>query len=855
MPSRVFCDGLVFAETNFVCAEVDIVCSKFASCDIIITSDSGIGGLGVDCRNTSHSCSVFCDPYSLIYDYKCDANKSCNCNTNCATNGFIPEPIAQLGGACYRQRPASCGNSVRGGTMYDALVNGTCDCLCVNPNLTKLRSGSSWGCGDPAASCTSSSECGEPLRGHCSFDLPQQCVCYNPWGGPKCQTHMCPLCENSALCGNSTSSPCLCTGLWMGPYCNISAAITPSRPDLPGNVERCNASSLQTVPNFPPISSSPPCPSTCSQCSVDSDGTPVCLFLIPRLTDSLGARRICPSTHRCIFQCALAVGGFVDCPGPFPCDVIYQEACQFFINCSSLVGCTMHDYRSVGGSRHVRDSNFYPSTLSCVAPNGSCFCDGSPLDDITPCVPGVTCNGDPCASAGCDLSQTPNYNATTGVCSCLCRDDQVRADNGDCFIFGTRDCNRSCNYGICRDGKCWCSLGYTGDDCSQQNESCDLGLVVRNTTSCPSGCNFCVGGTCFVQTSSFVSTQETIFCPPGWGCVFICAEDCQASPTTFFCDEQSGPCELWCWGVNSFHFGFLESPAEYRPFSPCTPHTLKCLDTTRGCRSRCGLYSQALNPSPYYQARTMRMIQYGSLNITTRSATTVGPCGVGTDSCYLSQGDICYDESRSSSDLRIYGSLEVCPLDQAGQWLVPSINSTANRCDCTCGEGRVLVNGSCTALGCSPTCQNGGVCQLTANLTNPGSPAFACRCFGGWNGRDCTSRCFFPVTANVTLCENGNYRISGHLEIPTNRSVDLFGELPDLRGIVVEGNVSFGGANSTLGVGVRNASTLLQAPIINVTGDWTQLSGSVLRNSIVFDAAQGTVGPSRNLNFLPSSSR
>jgi hypothetical protein len=546
-------------------------------------------------------------------------------------------------------------------------------------------------------------------------------------------------------------------------------------------------------------------------------------------------------------MCALFTLGVLDCPGPYPCDVVAQASCTFILNCTSPVGCNTH-------CSGIMDPRSQPltlnSTLLCGAPGGSCSCSTGGCQQWDECKPGKTCNGDPCATISC-FGREIVYNSTSGTCGCQCRSDQKRASDGGCYLFGNADCPSLCQHGECHQGKCWCNLGYSGEGCSQR-DSC-VTLAKANATSCPNECPFCIDGTCFITVRSKSLLNIPLVCPLGWACVFVCDdESCSHEPLDLVCPLGTGPCELWCWGVSALLLPFGVSwPGEFRPYSKCTRHRLICEDPVVGCQARCGMYTETTSRSPYYQARTVRAIISNGTSIESASLTPLGSCSVGTDSCYIGETDTCYKEGAFSGALNFYGYVRTCPLDRVGQWLKPYVNETTNTCECACGAGYEFVNGSCSALGCFPKCQNLGVCQVVANNTHQNSTAFACKCFAGWSGKDCTSRCFFPITANVTFCANGYYIIDGKLVIPGNRSLDLYRELPDLQRIDVHGDVTFGGFNSTLSIAIRNLSSIVVSPSVNVSGNWVQSGGSTLQSAVVFDPSTGTfVVTTLNINGI-----
>lgn len=191
MPCRVVCEGLNYYGGGFSCSEINVQCSKYASCDIFMLGGGGMGNFGVDCANTTHSCSVFCDAKSIIFDRRCSNTTSCNCASNCVqVNSYCTPGVDCLGDVCYQRVPDSCVYSVRGLKEMHSTVfpNGTCDCECNDPTLTKISTPQGWICGDPALVCTSNTQCNYPINGKCDGYGLSYCTCFNPWTGPDCLT-------------------------------------------------------------------------------------------------------------------------------------------------------------------------------------------------------------------------------------------------------------------------------------------------------------------------------------------------------------------------------------------------------------------------------------------------------------------------------------------------------------------------------------------------------------------------------------------------------------------------------------------------------------------------------------------
>jgi hypothetical protein len=253
IPARVICEGIVFKDGRFPCDNVGVFCSANASCDVVVTANSGLGKLSVFCGNSSHSCNVFCDNLSSISDWRCNSTSACNCASNCATDRRIVPGINAIGDECYGKIPDPCLQYQSSLTMRPAIVDGNCSCECINTNYVRYLFGSNYGCADPALVCFQDSDCGTWFQGSCPTTPPQHCQCNNPWGGPRCQQHMCPQCKNSAYCSISATSPCVCTGQWMGTYCDVPKPITAGRPDIPDNAARVQCIHILDVAIFPTI--------------------------------------------------------------------------------------------------------------------------------------------------------------------------------------------------------------------------------------------------------------------------------------------------------------------------------------------------------------------------------------------------------------------------------------------------------------------------------------------------------------------------------------------------------------------------------------------------------------------------
>jgi hypothetical protein len=271
---------------------------------------------------------------------------------------------------------------------------------------------------------------------------------------------------------------------------------------------------------------------------------------------------------------------------------------------------------------------------------------------------------------------------------------------------------------------------------------------------------------------------------------------------------------------------FLSS-GEARPFNPCTLYKLICQNGTRGgCTAHC----TALQTTDVYrQARTITGITCGAVQANSSSLITLDSCSkCGTDTCLIATTAPCYAPQFGTYLSSYSGYLPACPSDASGRPL--QLTDVTGNCTCFCGEGYELRNGSCSAIGCNPQCQNLGDCQRSTALVNgTETETFRCRCFGGWTGKSCTSRCFFPVSANVTSCDDGLYQIIGGVTLPGNRTVDLYKEVPDLRELQINGTLRFSSNNITLSI-VNTNITLSRTIVIN--GDWVQGNGSTLRSSI-----------------------
>eukprot|EP01122_Echinamoeba_exundans_P003483 TRINITY_DN13578_c0_g1_i1.p1 TRINITY_DN13578_c0_g1~~TRINITY_DN13578_c0_g1_i1.p1 ORF type:complete len:413 (+),score=-9.68 TRINITY_DN13578_c0_g1_i1:368-1606(+) len=317
MPCQVLCDGFV-GRYRPACGYAIINCSTNASCDIIFSRGGGLR-TAIDCKNTTHSCSIICDPSSSASYFKCNNETSCNCGSNC---GVVDCRLGYdcVGDPCFRNTSYSCDAGFRDGSMVPYIYpNGTCSCACAKPNdvIRKPAPDIVEKCLDPNNVCATDSDCGAPARGYCTAPY-SYCSCLFPWSGPNCTIHACPHCKNGAICGYPNISQCICTGLWTGENCTLlmgSAGV--SRPEIPEQVERCNAS----VAFVTPVTTQ--CPSICNFCFDDDAGVPTCWISLP-LPNVLFLLAYCPETHRCIFLCepGASCTGLTYCNGsqyPFVC--------------------------------------------------------------------------------------------------------------------------------------------------------------------------------------------------------------------------------------------------------------------------------------------------------------------------------------------------------------------------------------------------------------------------------------------------------------------------------------------------------------------------------------------------------
>lgn len=298
-----------------------------------------------------------------------------------------------------------------------------------------------------------------------------------------------------------------------------------------------------------------PCPYPCTYCLQDDDATPVCWINLP-IPNQLFTMANCPKTHRCVvvFPIDSATLGSVDCLGSdFPCDLIRFDSPTTFLrhSCNSSSSCRVTCDRSHLTASQIAQG--VDTTTRCTFPNGSCICESNGCTDVRACIPGVNCNGDPCTATVCPSGSTGSFNATSGQCVCSCLQFYYETNKGCMSVTFTRDCPAKClNGGICRDTKCFCPPGWSGSDCSVRDEC----VALDASAACPSGCDWCDAGTCFILLGYYPSAPS---CPSGWPCVFICDESCSIDRNNpvVRCPNGAGPCQLWCWGFgtqNQEHF-------------------------------------------------------------------------------------------------------------------------------------------------------------------------------------------------------------------------------------------------------------------------------------------------------------
>jgi hypothetical protein len=88
MPCQVLCDGFIRPYVP-ACSQVTINCSREASCDVIFSRRGGFE-TAIDCKNTTHSCSVICDSLSYVSFFECNNSTSCNCGASCDVSHCFP---------------------------------------------------------------------------------------------------------------------------------------------------------------------------------------------------------------------------------------------------------------------------------------------------------------------------------------------------------------------------------------------------------------------------------------------------------------------------------------------------------------------------------------------------------------------------------------------------------------------------------------------------------------------------------------------------------------------------------------------------------------------------------------------
>jgi hypothetical protein len=170
-------------------------------------------------------------------------------------------------------------------------------------------------------------------------------------------------------------------------------------------------------------------------------------------------------------------------------------------------------------------------------------------------------------------------------------------------------------------------------------------------------------------------------------------------------------------------------------------------------------------------------------------------------------------------------NLKFCEDDGEGRELVPYVSEDKKSCYCDCKDEYYVFDkdhGVCKRafltlapnlagkmshsprfhpilVQCDPPCLNGGECIEHVNVTSPNLDEYIykCRCFSGFNGDNCQTRCFFPVEVVIISCSDGVYVIGSDLNVPSGGNVTIIRDNPDVRVVTINGTFSIG-ANSSV---------------------------------------------------------
>eukprot|EP01122_Echinamoeba_exundans_P018028 TRINITY_DN9951_c0_g1_i1.p1 TRINITY_DN9951_c0_g1~~TRINITY_DN9951_c0_g1_i1.p1 ORF type:complete len:1160 (+),score=67.66 TRINITY_DN9951_c0_g1_i1:174-3653(+) len=865
-PCKILCFSV--AGSTSVCSGIIIKCPQNASCDLICTGGScsmaymscPVGG--------KHSCSATCDNLSYIGSFKCDNSTACNCNSACPTRAQCKPGVDCIDDPCFAYR-SSCHSLYSlylGVSRTYNSTTGTCSCSCDNSTDVYEVLGSSYpvcwsnetycrtrGCG-PHGMCAYVPKCKCDTRLFRGVFCTETCSCNARHLYNDTSSHV-------AACDFDTNS-CLCETGWTGTFCNISNPLTcPLLSPVASPTEF-------TPTELPPVDSAP------SAAAPMTEAAPVAAPIGPGACPY--ECDICEDGWCIVFSISLLSSGFGKCPpGNFPCRIICDETngfsagcwndnecsgdrpCEFIcggsacyttiFHCGSSVSCRALCSGNPNSPYDMSSIRIFRGQDATYANSSSC-----PVVEIdtcrqqAPCIPGVSCTiDDPCSSTKCFFGETAILNELGTGCECRLPNGTVQVWFGQSIpILEDGSCGGTClNGGICNNGNCTCRPGFTGTHCESALSGTNAFATVYSSKSgvyCPRQCAYCDRGICVIHM--FVSSDS--ICPDGWPCLFICQDaNCGGNA---ICQGTSGPCLMYCSGdripktaVYFFTGGGIRRDSSVRltPAGNCIRSTLICNTTATGlpCGAVCA------NP-PEDDTNQIKSVQCAN-NATHflapfRTSSMSGADGVvqtGSSNCWLSE--TCVITERDPCFINDQLSFRVvCPITaNAFEMEAKSVvNATGQLvCSCVCPEGYKeqkfiasdgMADRYCIpTVDCSPTCANGGLCVYESK----NSSRVRCQCYSGYSGPTCESRCFFPVDANVTSCDNGKYVVDGDVRV--NRTVDLLKETAGLIQLNISGSLIL--LNSTsLVILPSNYST--GAPSVFIRGDLVQANNAALENEI-----------------------
>jgi hypothetical protein len=520
-----------------------------------------------------------------------------------------------------------------------------------------------------------------------------------------------------------------------------------------------------------------------------------------------------------------------ECWGDRPCEYVCGGAacystvftCGSSVSCRALCSGTQvlpYDMLAVRVYRHP-DATYTNASCPIVETN-SCR-------QRAPCLPGVSCGlDDPCSAKKCFTGETAMLTELGTDCECRYPNGTLDASFGISVpIAQDGSCGGTClNGGICNIGNCTCRPGFTGRFCestASENNSFVAIYASREGVYCPRVCAYCdryvhrefcfshspclmvpyiscYRGTCVMKLNSYGDS----ICPDGWPCLFVCQDAfCDGRA---ICQGTSGPCLLYCTGdkipATSAYF-FVgggtrrDSSVRLTPAGNCVRSSLICNTTATGLP--CGAVCANTPSDDTNQIKSVRCANGTDLTAPFRISSLSGAdssnvqpgasnCWL-SETCYITERDPCFINNQLSFQV-------VCPITANAFEMEAktTLNATGQLvCSCVCPDGYKeqtfiaadgLVDRNCIpTIDCSPLCANGGLCSYESR----NSSRVRCQCFSGYTGASCESRCFFPVDANVTSCDNGKYVVDGDVRV--NRTVDLLKETSGLIQLNISGSL------------------------------------------------------------------